>query len=110
MDDRLPEDMTLDEALDKAMDKALRAAPEVRIPANFRQRLLTRLPATPAPQPGRRWFWPAMAVFGLISFMFLAEAALQLGVERWLIQPPMLLTTLGIEIVFSVILLWRARA
>lgn len=102
MDDRLPEDVMLDEAL--------RTKPEVRIPANFRQRLLTRLPATSAPQHRRRWFWPSLGVFGLLSFMFLAEAALQLRIEHWLTQPSMLLTTLGIEIVFSILLLWRARA
>ena len=60
--------------------------------------------------PRRRWFWPAIWVFSLLSFMILAQLALQLGVERWLIQPPMLLTTLGLEIVFSIVLLWRARA
>jgi hypothetical protein len=101
MDEQLSEEVMLDDAL--------QTRPEVRIPANFRQRLLTRLPETTAPQR-RRWFWPALGVFGLLSFMFLAEAALQLGVERWLTQPSMLLTTLGIEIVFSILLLWRARA
>lgn len=102
MDDRLSEDMML--------DQALRTAPEVRVPANFRQRLLTRLPEAPAPQPRRRWFWPAIGAFSLLSFMILAEAALRVGVEHWLIQPPMLLATLSIEIVLSVVFLWRARA
>ncbi len=102
MDDQLPEEVMLDEAL--------KTAPEVRVPANFRQRLMTRLPETTAPRHRRRWFWPAIGVFSLFSFMILAEAALQLNIEHWLIQPPMLLTTLGLEIVFSILLLWRARA
>jgi hypothetical protein len=80
MDNRLPEDAMLDEAL-----------------------------RTP-PEPRRRWFWPAMAAFSLVSFMILSEAALHLDVEHWLIQPPMLLTILSIEIVCSIVLLWRARA
>jgi hypothetical protein len=107
MDDQLSEEVMLDDAL---LDKALRTPPEPRIPANFRQRLLARLPETTAPQRRRRWFWPALGVFSLLSFIFLAETAFQLGVERWLTQPSMLLTTLGIEIVFSILLLWRARA
>jgi hypothetical protein len=102
MGDRLPEDVMLDEML--------RTPPEPCIPANFRQRLLTRLPETSAVQRRRRWFWPAIGVFSLFSFMILAEAALQLNIEPWLIQTPMLLTTLGLEIVFSILLLWRARA
>jgi hypothetical protein len=102
MDDQLSEEVMLDDAL--------RTAPEVRIPANFRQRLLTRLPETIAPPHRRRWFWPGLGVFSLLSFIFLAETASQLGVERWLTQPSMLLTTLGIEILFSILLLWRARA
>jgi hypothetical protein len=102
MGDRLPEDVMLDEML--------RTPPEPCIPANFRQRLLTGLPETPVPRNRRRWFWPALGVFGLLSFIFLAETAFQLGVERWLTQPSMLLTILSIEFVFSILLLWRARA
>lgn len=106
MDDRLSEDRIPGEEI----DHALRTAPELRIPANFRQRLLTRLPEAPGPQPRHRWFWPAIGVFSLLSFMILAEQAMQLGRARRLVQPPMLLSTLGIEIVLSVVLLWRARA
>jgi hypothetical protein len=102
MDDRLPEDVMLDEAL--------RTAPRIRVPVNFRQRLLTRLPDPPAPPRRRRWFWPAIGIFGLLSFVYLADAAWQIGLANRLTQPSMLLATLGIEIVFSVVLLWRARA
>jgi hypothetical protein len=73
MDNRLSEDVMLDEVL--------RTPPEPRIPANFRQRRLTRLPEVP-----------------------------QLGLDRWLTQPSILVTILSIEIVCSAVLLWRARA
>jgi hypothetical protein len=107
MEDRLSEDVTSEDVM---LDAALRTAPEVRIPANFRQRLMTRLPEVQAGPRRRRWFWPALGVFGLISFVILAEAALQLGVQRWLVQPSMLLTILALEVVLSLVVLWRATA
>lgn len=89
------------------LDAALRQAPSVDVPANFQQRLMTRLPETPAPKKTDGWQMAALAAAGWIVVASLVVACMEAGVGRWLSQPSMLLAVLGIESVLAVAWLWR---
>jgi hypothetical protein len=89
------------------LDDALRRAPDVHVPRNFRQRLVTRLLETPAAERPHKWHLPVLA--GLIALVLsaLLTAALQLGLARWLAQPSMLLAVLVLECAIALVWLWR---
>jgi len=89
------------------LNAALRQAPAVDVPRNFRQRLMTRLPEKSAPDLTRRWQLPALAAAIAILIVTLVVAGLEAGLVRWLAQPSMLLTILGIETVLALAWLWR---
>jgi hypothetical protein len=89
------------------LDAALRRQPEVHAPRNFRQRLMTRLPETPAADRPRMWQIPVLA--GLAAFVFgvLIVVALRLGLAGWLARPGVLLAVLGLETAVALTWLWR---
>jgi hypothetical protein len=88
------------------LDDALRRAPEVHVPRNFRQRLMTRLPETPAAERPR-WQLPVLAGLAALVLAALLAAALQLGLARWLARPSMLLAVLAVESAIALVWLWR---
>jgi hypothetical protein len=89
------------------LDDALRRAPEVQVPRNFRQRLITQLPETSAAERPRLWRMPALA--GLAAFVLAAMlvALLQLGLAQWLARPSLLLAVLAVESAIALVWLWR---
>lgn len=92
---------------DAELDAALRRQPEVHAPRNFRQRLMTRLPETPAAERPRMWQLPVLAGLAAFVFAVLAVMALRLGLAGWLARPGMLLVVLGVEIAVALAWLWR---
>jgi hypothetical protein len=92
---------------DAELDAALRHAPEVHAPRNFRQRLMTRLPETPAAERPRNWRLPVMAGLAAFAFGALVLVALKLGLAGWLARPGVVLAVLGIETAVAVAWLWR---
>jgi hypothetical protein len=89
------------------LDAALRHAPEVHAPRNFRQRLMTQLPETPAVDRPRKWQLPALAALVACLLAALAVMALKFGLAGWLVRPSMLLTVLGLESAIALAWLWR---
>ncbi len=89
------------------LDAALRHAPEVDAPRNFRQRLIARLPETPAPERPRSLRLPALAALAGVVLEGLALTAVHFGLAGWLAQPSMLFTVLGIESAAAIAWLWR---
>jgi len=89
------------------LDDALRRAPEVQVPRNFRQRLMTRLPETSAAERPRLWQLPALAGLAALVPAALPAAVLQLGLVRWLTRPSMLLVVLAVESAIALVWLWR---
>jgi hypothetical protein len=89
------------------LDAALKRAPDVHAPRNFRQRLMTQLPETPAVERPQTWQLPVLA--GLVAFVFavLIVVALRLGLVGWLARPEVVLGVLGIEIAVALTWLWR---
>jgi hypothetical protein len=92
---------------DAELDDALRRAPDVHVPRNFRQRLMTQLPETPAAEGPHKWQLPVLA--GLIALVLAAllVVLLQLGLTRWLARPSMLLAVLAVESALALVWLWR---
>lgn len=90
------------------LDAALGRAPEVHAPRNFRQRLMTRLPETPAAERPRNWQLPALGALAAFVFAALAAVAMRFGLGGWLARPSVLLVVLGVETVIAVTWLWRA--
>jgi hypothetical protein len=90
------------------LDAALRHAPEVHVPRNFRQRLMTRLPEVPAEEPVRNWQLPVLAAAAAVVFAALVVVALELGLADWLARPSMLLTVLAVETAIALAWLWRS--
>lgn len=91
---------------DELIDAALRRPPEVRIPANFRNRLLAQLPKS-APQARYDWAWPAVWFASAAGLAPLAMLALRSGVLDWLQNPAVIITAAGIEAAVS--LVWLRR-
>ena len=89
------------------LDAALRRAPEVHAPRNFRQRLMTRLPETPATERARNWRLPVLAGLAALVFGLLVVVALRLGLAGWLARPGVLLVVLGVETLIALTWLWR---
>jgi hypothetical protein len=89
------------------LDDALRRAPDVHVPRNFRQRLMTQLPDTPAAERPRLWQLPVLAGLAALILAALLTAASQLGLSRWLAQPSMLLAVLAVETAIALVWLWR---
>ena len=89
------------------LDAALGRAPEVHAPRNFRQRLMTRLPETPAADRPRNWQLPALGALAAFVFAALAAVALRFGLGAWLVRPRVLLVVLGVETAVAVRWLWR---
>ena len=92
---------------DAELYDALRRAPEVHVPRNFRQRLVTRLPETPAAERPQKWHLPVLAGLVALVVAALLVAMLQLGLFRWLTQPSMLLAVLAVETAIALVWLWR---
>jgi hypothetical protein len=93
--------------LEAELDDALRRAPEVQVPRNFRQRLMTQLPETAAAERPRLWQMPALAGLAALVLAAMLAALLQFGLFRWLAQPSMLLAVLAVESVIALVWLWR---
>jgi hypothetical protein len=89
------------------LDDALRRAPEVRVPRNFRQRLMTQLPETPAAERPRLWRLPLLAGLAALVLAGLLVVLLQLGLARWLAQPSLLMAVLAVESAIALVWLWR---
>jgi hypothetical protein len=89
------------------LDAALRRQPEVHAPRNFRQRLITRLPETPAAERPRTWQWPVLAALAALVFGAVMAIALKFGLAGWLARPGILLVVLGIETAVALAWLWR---
>jgi hypothetical protein len=90
------------------LDEALRRAPDVHVPRNFRQRVLTHLPETPAAvERPRLWHLPALAGLAAIVLVTLLVASLQLGLARWLARPSVLPAVLAVESGVALVWLWR---
>lgn len=89
------------------LDAALRRAPEVHALRNFGQRLMTRLPETPAAERPRNWRLPVVAALAAFAFGALVLVALKLGLAGWLARPGVVLVVLGIETAVAVAWLWR---
>ena len=96
-----------DARFEAELDAALRTAPEVLAPRNFRQRLMTQLPETPAVERTRRWPLAVLAALVAVPLGALAIAALQFGLAGWLARPSVLLTMLVIETAIALAWLWR---
>jgi hypothetical protein len=95
-----------DQLIDDLIDDALRQAPDVQAPANFRNRLLARLPE-PAPQAPYDWVRPAIWLAGTATIAPFAIWAFKSGSLGWLENPTVTLTAALIEAALS--LLWFRR-
>lgn len=93
--------------IEAELDDALRRAPEVQVPRNFRQRLMTQLPEMPAANRPRMWQLPVLAAIVAIVLGTLVVLALQLGLARWLAQPSILLAAFVVESAMALVWLWR---
>ncbi|HEY6344627.1 MAG TPA: hypothetical protein VIY49_24295 [Bryobacteraceae bacterium] len=91
---------------DELIDAALRQAPEAPVPANFRNRLLARLPE-PIPQAPYDWVRPAIWFAGTATIAPFAIFAVKSGLLGWLETPAVTVTAALIEAALS--LLWFRR-
>jgi hypothetical protein len=89
------------------LDSALSHPPDVQVPRNFRQRLIARLPETPAAERPRNWQLPVLAALAALFLAALATVALQLGLGEWFMQPSIFLASLGVGTVVALAWLWR---
>jgi hypothetical protein len=96
-----------DARFEAELDAALRLAPDVSVPRNFRQRLMTQLPDAPSAERPRKWLLPVLAALIALLLGALAFMALQLGLAGWLVQPYLLLAVLVIESALALAWLWR---
>jgi hypothetical protein len=90
----------------EAIDAALRKAPEVRVPANFRNRLLARLPESPG-KARHEWAWPAVWSAAAAGFAPLVILGLRPGFWNWLQNPAVIITAVSMEAALS--LIWFRR-
>ena len=90
----------------EAIDAALRKAPEVRVPANFRNRLLARLPELPA-KTRSNWAWPAVWTASAAGFAPLVMLALRPGLWDWLQNPVVMIAAVSMDAALS--LIWFRR-
>lgn len=95
-----------DQLIDDSIDAALRQAPDAPVPANFRNRLLARLPE-PAPQVPYDWVRPALWLAGTATLAPFVIFAVKYGSLGWLESPAVTLTAALIEAALS--LLWFRR-
>jgi hypothetical protein len=96
------------ENFEAELDAALRRAPQVHVPRNFRQRLMTRLPEEMrAAERSRQWQMPVLAVLVAVLVGALAIVALRFGLAGWLAQPSILLAVLVVESAIALVWLWR---
>ena len=92
---------------DKMIDEALRRAPEVLVPQHFANRVLANLPPSAPEKLEPRWVRPALALAGATTLGSLAWVSLTLGLGRWLAQPNVLLSVLGVEAAVTLAWAWR---
>jgi hypothetical protein len=97
-----------DQLSDDLIDAALRQAPEAPVPANFRNRLLARLPE-PAPQAPYDWVQPALWLAGTATLAPFAILAVKYGSLVWLENPAVTVTAALIEAALSLLWLRRIR-
>jgi hypothetical protein len=95
------------ENFEAELDAALGRAPEVHVPRNFRQRVMTRVPEMPAAERPRQWQLPVLAALVAVLLGGLAVVALRFGLAEWLAQPSILLAVLVVESAVALVWLWR---
>jgi hypothetical protein len=92
---------------DAELDSALSHPPDVQVPRNFRQRLIARLPETPAAERPRHWQLPVLAAVTVLLLGAFALLTLQLGLYHWFAQPSVFFASLGVGTVIALAWLWR---